>query len=424
MNQTMKINYSIITRFVKRYRSIGTFGALLITGLFLNPLIFWPWSATPFELPRVWFILVWIDILAVIAIAKILFEVKLKLNKVGMLRYAALFVCTALASGIVGVNLGRSLWGNYWRLDGIVTLLHVFALCLVLLLLWQDGWRRPLTYAIGMGSAATSILSVLFGFALYIVRLGGIPQWQGAIGVTFGQPVFLAGYLLVTLPVLLYLQQTAHGRNERFFWLVCMILQCFAIVLTRSIAGIALLLLYTAALPVYEKYHAGRYRKLFFFATTFVILISLGFLLWQQMQVPASRLAEGRQRIFMKGILGFVKRPVLGWGWANFDSAFRSVDWPYKFDIDVYVDKAHSQLLEVLVTTGIAGFLAYTVFLWSVVSRLVHRYTKAEIGEQKQWALMLLSIFFLYLIHSQTNITSIAEEVIFWTVVSNIKARP
>lgn len=129
--------------------------------------------------------------------------------------------------------------------------------------------------------------------------------------------------------------------------------------------------------------------------------------------------AEGRERIFMKLSLSFLKRPLLGWGWANVDRAFKASDWPIKFESDIYLDKAHSHLLEVLVTAGIFGFISYLSILYFAGKRLIETMRKKT---NTIWFKTLLVSFLLYIIHTQTNVVSVAEDALFWIVVGIIAA--
>lgn len=123
---------------------------------------------------------------------------------------------------------------------------------------------------------------------------------------------------------------------------------------------------------------------------------------------------QDRERIYRKVFIGALKRPVFGWGWANVDYAFESNDWPIKVYHDVYVDKAHSEILEVLVTTGIPGLLIYLSLLIIFVKELIVKYKKSR---DKLWNFTLISGVVLYLFHSQTNVISIMEEIVFWLIL-------
>lgn len=111
---------------------------------------------------------------------------------------------------------------------------------------------------------------------------------------------------------------------------------------------------------------------------------------------------EARERIAVTGLLAWREKPLFGWGWSNFSAAFESLDWPYPVRNDVYVDKAHSGVLEILVTTGVLGLAAYL----TLVVRLFRRLAGLNL-------LMLV----LYLWHSQTNVISVSEELLFWILL-------
>jgi O-antigen ligase len=114
--------------------------------------------------------------------------------------------------------------------------------------------------------------------------------------------------------------------------------------------------------------------------------------------------ADSRWRILNRSVMAWQARPWLGWGFANVDHAIESTVWPMPYLHDIYVDKAHSIFLEVLVTTGVVGLVTYAGLAAAVVWRL----------RRNRW---LLSVALLYLLHSQTNVISINEEFVFWWLV-------
>jgi O-antigen ligase len=128
----------------------------------------------------------------------------------------------------------------------------------------------------------------------------------------------------------------------------------------------------------------------------------------KSLETPVSINPESRQRIMMKGLIAIKSKPILGYGWANFDYAFKSVDWPIHMDQDVYVDKAHSALLEILVTTGLVGFIIYLLIIINVSVSLLHK--KSTIYYY------ILATFLLLILHMQTNVISTSEEILFWII--------
>ncbi|MFZ2199403.1 MAG: O-antigen ligase family protein, partial [Microgenomates group bacterium] len=125
--------------------------------------------------------------------------------------------------------------------------------------------------------------------------------------------------------------------------------------------------------------------------------------------VPSQILAESRERIFMKGFLAFAKKPVFGWGWAQYSQIFAQTDWPVHYSAEPYVDRAHSSILEVALGGGIIAVSIYLFLISSAIYKLV--LSKGEFA--KIVGVMLV----VYLVHSQTNVTSVAEELFMWYAI-------
>lgn len=380
-------------------------------GLFLLPLVFWPQAYIPYEIPKVWFFQRWVEILGVLGVLGILRgkrEQEDKRRSNALVYLVFIFVLVGIISSLLGVNFSKSLVGNYYRMDGLLTLLHLATLFFFLVLFWEEEWKKGTALAITTGSLMVSFWTILSG-AL------------GQFGPTFGNPNFLSGYLLVSLPFTVLVAERARRiRWTRGIRWTGVLAQVLAIGLTGSAAGIlGVLLLGTG-------YFWGRLNKLKILKLlVFLSLLSyLGYLSYLRTEAGRAQFfPESRQRIIIRGFNGFLKRPILGWGVANFDYAFESNFWPIKFNNDVYVDKAHGNLLEVLVTEGVVGFGVYVWIIFLVFRRLLKDFKGDIRGEHRgdlkgrlDWKITLLFSFLLFLFHSQTNIISINEEMIFWLI--------
>lgn len=368
-----------------------------VFGLVVLPFVFWPTAPVAYEIPRVWFVLLWIEALAAASLVYIMRggSVGAIQKNLGWLLFG--FVGVAIIASLVGVDIVKSIWGNYYRRDGLFTLIHEVGLALIIGRFWTPEWAKPWSMAVIIGAVGT----VIWSFSQH-------PGW-GPIGGPFGQPKFLTGYLLVCLPFAAYLMASIQLRIQKFLWAVALFILTVGIVLTQARAGILGIGIFFAGWMWIAIKHWGKYVL-----SVLLVLCTMAggwwlFLHYYYHRLPYQLNAESRERIIVKGVLAFTKRPLLGWGWANFDHAFAAVDWPYHFRFDAYVDKAHSMLLEVLTTTGSMGFIVYVTLLFFVgrslffAKGLFYRY-------------VFLS-YLLYLFHSQTNVLSIAEDVIFWCIV-------
>lgn len=399
--------------FVK-YPKSSLFFVFLI-GVFLLPFIFWLKAPIPYEIPRVWFVQRWVEVLGVISLIFLLVKSREKDRPVAINWWVIAFVSIAILASFLGSDWSKSLWGNYYRDDGLFTLFHLVGLYFFLTIFWEDAWKKPVCLAVAGGSIVVSLWTIIDGFKLLILNDRTVPNWSGAIGVSFGQPNFLAGYLVVSLPFVYFALRSfvSHSRIRIRVMTYTIILgiQIAAIGLTQSwggMLGVSLFLL--GAVVLTYPLSAGELRQFTLMSIVLAIFIGIFFLIR-----PTSFVAESRNRIAHKLLLSVAKRPILGWGWANVDHAFDSSIWPIKLNPDVYVDKAHSTLLEVLATTGIVGLSFYLILLVSIGKQLLSRVSTAT---DTYFYKILLLTFLLYIIHAQTNIISIAEELFFWMIAA------
>lgn len=389
----------------------------LLGGVALLPIAYWPYAPIPFEIPKVWFVHWWIQSLLVLGIVLFLLARQKVHMRIRIVYAVLVFSAIALVASLFGVDIQKSIVGNYYRLDGLTTLFHLTSFALLLSLLWQKRWNHTLAIAIVLGTTITSVVSISQGVRLYIFHDMSLSGWYGAIGSTFGQPKFLTGYILVSLPFTWFVARQVRGMWKGAVFLAVAI-QVGALFLTKSWAGV-LILCSLVCVVVWER--SGKWRN-FIFVFALLLCLSIGafYVVTKQQQRYALHsqgkiVAEGRERIVRKLALSIKERPYFGYGWANVDHAFDASVWPMKFEFDVYLDKAHSHVLEVLTTTGIVGLLAYLSLIFLVGRSLFHDVLEA--GKHNHWEKVLFVVFFVFLIHSQTNVISIAEEVIFWLLV-------
>lgn len=370
---------------------------IFIAGLAFLPLIHWPGYVVAYEVPRVYATLFWIEAIAILTMLLVFQEkIALKLN-IDILRRIGVFVGIAVIASLLGGDIAKSFLGNYYRVDGLLTLVHAAGFAILVALTFRDAWQVPAAAALFMGGLFVSIWAIVLA-----------PRPIPKIGGPFGQPNFLGGYLVVTLPFLYYLITTSRRRWLRALLYLGGLMLVSTIVLTRSWGSVASVLVF--GLLILSDWLPTRAPRRLLWAAGILAVASLLLYKWYTVSLyPPQILAESRQRIFAKGVLAWMRQPIFGWGWANFDHGFNAVDWPYHFQTDAYVDKAHSSILEVFVTTGAVGGLAYLVLLWGVFQTLRRGTTI--------WDRAMLWVFLVALFHAQTNVTSFMEELLFWFAV-------
>ncbi len=307
-----------------------------------------------------------------------------------------------IISWINGVDVVHSWAGNYYRYDGIMTLVHL--LIIPFFFIFNKPKLSQFTaILIGIGCLLVSLISInqvihflINNFDIYKLSILSFSS-------SHGQPNFAAGYLIVSFPFLIYaLKYFQLPQNTRP---LIALLPVIAIICTQSRAGLLGLVILAIGFGI--RYKPNKY----IITISLLIILFLGFFTTKIYFNPITQYqAESRARIFATLGLSINTQP-LGWGWANIDQAFiQHKNWPVPRNHDIYLDKAHSEWLEMAVTTGILGLISF-LFLQVIVVK------KFFISRSDYLSQIALISIITYIIHSQTNITSISEQIIFWFLV-------
>lgn len=372
----------------------------LCFGIFLTSFFWWPKALIPFEVPKViffqWFVRILVLVFAVsFLVKKRHWKVNLKL-----LIPVLIFAVWATISSILGSDISKSFTGNYFRRDGLITLYELIGFSLLVSYFWKEKFKKTISLTFFASATLLSALALI-----QILR----HKFGLGFAVTFGNPVFLAGYLVCSLPLFYYF--LLNFKLPKILKFLLYLLPVVTIVLIKASGAIAVMAIYLGfmiAQKINKKY------RLFLLLLGFAVALAIVGFWFSGLKKEIYLNPQGRDRIYRKVFVGALKRPIFGWGWANVDYAFESNDWPIKINNDVYVDKAHSNILEIFATTGIPGLIIYFSFIFIFLKELITKYRKSK---DKIWNFILLSGTFLYLFHSQTNVISIAEEIVFWLIL-------
>jgi O-antigen ligase/uncharacterized integral membrane protein len=300
-----------------------------------------------------------------------------------------LLVLVMFLAAMRGVNWQQSLWGNYYRGDGLLTWIHLIAISFLTgLLLAKKEAKRLIPFSLGI-AVPLIVISSFF------------PEVGNLLAIGFGNSNITAGFLVVSTPLVMFGIKKFH-LIVRVVSFLLILTATFYLQAWGSVISLILGLIMYYALSI-----KGLRRWVVAIPIAALIVGVMG-LMFQQ-PVDNSKFTESRMRIFNKLGRAVWQRPVLGWGWANVDTAFESVSWPVAVNDDVYVDKAHAQLLEFAIAGGLVGLSIYLLFLSGVYREVI-----GSLKIDDEWGKALLLVCLLYFFHSQTNVVSVAESAVFW----------
>jgi len=335
------------------------------------------------------------------------------------LTFAAIYTLTTLTS----VTPRASFWGSYQRWQGTYTTLSYIAVFFLTshALRTREQLER-LTTAIPLVSLPISLYGIMQNYGL-----DPIP-WAGALATrvisTLGNPIFLAAYLIMVIPLTLkqvigcFSSLFANKTKAPSFilagcYLLLLALQLACIIFAQSrgpFIGLMTGLFFFCLLLAVVKGKRG------LALTTIGMAIGL-LLFFAILNLPNSPLAPikelpyigrlgrifeiesgtGRSRLLVwEGVIDLITadpmRAIIGHGPESMYVAFNRHFPPglaQYADSGITFDRSHNETFDVLVTTGLVGFIAYLLLFGSVFHHGL-RWLGLFRGSQQQSAFTLL----------------------------------
>lgn len=347
----------------------------------------------------------------------------------------AAFVAVIGIADIFGVYPMKSIWSNYERMEGWVTLAHLFAYFLVTISilntekLWRSWWYTSLGVSVLVGFIG---VFQFFGFT-------GINQGSTRLDARLGNATYAAVYMLfhIFIAALFIARLWAEKVKDKGFytWLLASIIFLDSFVLFFSGTRGAILGLLGGALlsAIILIILAPRSRVAWRAGTAIVgfLVLAGGFWLvkdqaWVHRIEPLHRIATlNNDGITIARVLnaqmaweGFKERPILGWGQENYAVVFDKNYLPAMYAQEQWFDRTHNIVMDWLIAGGILGLLAY-LSLHFFALLMVWR-SGAFAPYEKALITGFFAAYFFYLIFTFDNIMSY---ILFVSLLAYITVR-
>ena len=340
------------------------------------------------------------------------------------------FVVIMTIADLFGVNISRSFWSNYERMEGLVTLLHLFAYFVVAtsVLTTEKLWERLFQVSL--------CASVIVGIYALLQLSGAITINQGGVRLdaTFGNATYLAVYMLFHIFIAALLSVRARVSSLRLVYGATILLNVFILYHTATrgtilglIGGVLLTALLIALFgkekPLFRKIAAG-------VVIGVVVLIGVFFAIKDTNFVKKSpvlsrfsgislqeQTTKSRFQVWGMAIEGFKENPLLGWGQDNFNLVFNKYYDSRLYDQEPFFDRAHNVLLDWLIAGGILGLLAYlSIFVAALFYVWRRRDNSFSIMEKS----VITGLFAAYFFQNLFVFDNLISYVLFVTVLGYI----
>jgi O-antigen ligase/tetratricopeptide (TPR) repeat protein len=339
-------------------------------------------------------------------------------------------IAVMAAATLSAEHVGTAFWSNYERMDGYITLLHVFLYFIVLgsMLKSEKAWSYFLHTSVAVA-----------GF----VALKGLSQITGTsvrVDSTLGNAAYMAVYMLFHIFFLVYLFVKTKVVPYKVVYVLLGLMFAYVLLqtgtrgtaiglVTGSLAMVTYIAIFGARVPQIRKYAIGTLAALILLIGGFIAIRDTAFVQGNDalQRVANINLEDDlyiRQIIWGMSFAGISERPVLGWGQGNFNYVFNQQYDARLYGQEQWFDRVHNIVFDWLIAGGIVGFLAYSSIFVALMYYLVwcpwrykdERFTVLERG-------VLFGLIIGYLTHNLVVFDNIVSYIFFATVLALMHSR-
>ncbi len=299
------------------------------------------------------------------------------------------FALWMLVATIFSVDPSKSFWSNYERMDGYITLVHLFALFVIsgVMLTAEKWWEKFFQV-----SVAASMLQGVYALLQVFNLFGFTPSSQSGAraDTSFGNATYLAVFMLFNLFISLFLLYRERASRMAWgFYGVAIVLQACGLYYTQTrgtllgaLGGLIIAALYISFFA--EGGAAKQVRKYSLWGLGAVAVLVVAFLFarntsFVQHSPTLQRFANisltdrttiSRFTIWSEAWQGFKESPktvITGWGQENFSFVFNKYYDPSMYDQEQWFDRAHNEFIDWAIAGGLPAFALYlSLFLFAV----------------------------------------------------------
>lgn len=416
----------------------------------LLPLIIFSDFLSPFHFGKVILFRAWMEILLVGYIALILTDRRWLPRRDAIFWALTTFTIVFGLSTLTSANFYQSLMGTLERMGGWFSFLHFWFWYVIAtaVLTKREHWLRLVKTTV-----IVSFLSTLYAWGQKIPACApgqggwcGSSEWfiggggRARIFGTIGNTALFAGYELVNIFLAVYLA-TRQGTSSGWRWLYLSGAGVSSVaVFSTAVRGSLIAWVVGMALLTWFYIRQRGFARLAKWLA--VILLGLvlaeGFLvlnhnaIWVQNSgylsrlsdiSPQTRTVKTRLWAWQAGIDGWndsVRTILVGYGPENFNLPFSKHFNPQFYQgtgSETLFDRAHNMFVEVLVTMGALGLLAYLAIFGVLARALWQVYQRRGVADDPIGAAVLLSGLAAYIIHNLFIFDTSANFIAFFVLV-------
>jgi O-antigen ligase len=244
----------------------------------------------------------------------------------------------------------------------------------------------------------------------------------------FGQPNYLADWLLFIMPVTAYFLFKKSGFISRLVYSLILLIQLTAFLLTGSRSALAALglAIFGGLIYLVSKYRsAGKkfYRNVLLVFFGLLIMAAAGLMALNPARLTElshfnSGSLEIRQVFWKDGLAAIIKKPLFGYGLDAGGEAYIGYyrpDWALTSPVNSSTDRAHNLILDWLLAVGLFGTI---FFIWFFISVGLNLKAALKVSPRIGLPFFISIALGAYLLVLMFNFSVVMTNINFWLVVA------
>ena len=335
---------------------------------------------------------------------------------------ALAYLGIATVSAIIGVDPVLSLLGTYERQQGVITIAYwfVFALCLAHLIRDERGWRFVFQWA-STGCYVISLMALAHYF--HIVTIDNLYQDSDRLSYTIGNASIMGAYLACTVPLSTGLLASAIRGKGYSIETVLHAAGLLILTTTLVATGTRSAIIAGALWGCVAMFTLPRKIKLPFIGLMICVALIAATLNWQLIE---ARLADstlqsiavaGRLDAWSIALRAITAAPIIGIGAENFLTAFGALSLPGEAGLETF-DHPHSHLLDIAVSSGIAGLACYAALIYSCAIALWRHQRRVNEDLTKENTLIITGVLLMYQLTASVLFEAHVSQLLFYLALA------
>lgn len=348
----------------------------------------------------------------------------------------SIFLIVMFFANLLGKHPQSSFWSNFERMDGYITLVHLYLYVVVLgsVVTTKKVWNRYLN-----ATLLAAFITAFYGIAQYS---GTIPGFEGRRIESFlGNAAYLSIYMLFHIFIAFWMFVESKVTLHRVVYGALAVMFTFALLNSGTrgtVLGLGVgvgvmvtyIMLFGAKYQEFRKYAIGAFIFLLVGAGLFIGAKNTHFIqnnpnLARVANINLSSDLKVRGTIWGMAWEGVKEKPLLGYGQSNFNYVFNAKYDPFLFDQEQWFDRAHDIFFDWLIAGGFLGLIAYLsifgaciyyLFVLPLLKKDDETFTVLERG-------VLLGILAGYFTHNIVVFDNIVSYMFFGLLLALIHSR-